>query len=121
MIQLKRIVKSFFATEDMENWMNGKSDEGYTVESITPTPVLHSSSGGATIVVMRLKTDPSEDYSAFEDLMEVPIDKSQGDPLGTPMIAKCIGDGWRIINVYKGTKDTPSTAMMAKVKVVKID
>ncbi len=105
--QPKRIVVDCTDITEFEAKVNALAD--YTMEHFQYSP-------GKYVAVMKLKSDPTADFSGSEDLMEVPIDKVSGvdSPLGTPLIAKVLKEGWRIIGTYKGTKDTPSTAMMVK-------
>jgi hypothetical protein len=106
----KRIVFKVDSIEMLEASLNDGTELGYTVDYMLKMDF------DKILVVMRLKTDPSADYSATDDVMLVPIDVVKAEPMGTPMIKKASDEGWSILDIYKGTKDTPSTAVMGRKK-----
>ena len=107
--------------ELFEMKVNALSDAGYTMEAFAISPGYSGQDVGESYpsftCVMKLKTEPDENYEGTEDVMEVPISKVGADGfLGSPLISKATAEGWRVVNIYKGTKDTPSTAIMVRRK-----
>ena len=107
--------------EVFEMKVNALSDAGYTMEHFAISPGYSGQGVGESYpsftCVMKLKTEPDENYEGTEDVMEVPISKVGADGfLGSPLISKATEEGWRVVNIYKGTKDTPSTAIMVRRK-----
>lgn len=97
-----------------EEKINALSDAGYTMEHYGVDP------GDGEVktffsCIMKLKTETGEDFTGVEDIMVCPIDKVSGaDALGSPLIRKVLAEGWCIIDKYKGTKDTPDSAVLVK-------
>ena len=115
MIVPKRVVVSDQDRFKFECELNELSDKGYTVEHYSV-----GTNGGAYIIytaIAKLKTEADVDYKGMIDYMEVALDKVSGDmKLGTPLIEKAISEGWAVINIRNGTKDTPAMAVMARKK-----
>ena len=115
----KRRVVNETKKELFEMKVNSLADAGYTMEHFAINPGLFLPDievDASYVAVMKLKTEAGTDFSGVSDIMVVPIaEVKNGNPLGSPLIAKCIVEGWRIFAFYKGTKDTPSTAILGKM------
>ena len=102
--------------ELFEEKINALADTGYTMEHYGVDPGDGEVSTFFS-AIMKLKTEPTEDFNNVDDAMVLPLENyTPGMVLGSPLISKATAEGWRIIAIYKGTKDTPSTAIVVRKK-----
>jgi hypothetical protein len=120
-VQPKRRVVEAYSIEEFEDKVNALSEAGYTAEGnmvIRPYTINGSEQKEIFFQMMRLKVDASPETENLADIMEVPIDKvKEGDAFGSPLVSKATHEGWVMLTFYKGTKDTPSMAVMGRKKI----